>query len=65
VLTTAAMLGFVGGRGMSKATISLVDKTGSWIFSDTKAGSNSNFTDDGDVEDVIKSMVEDMVKAAQ
>lgn len=65
VLTTFALLGFVGGRGMSKATVSLVDKTGTCIFFDSKAGSNSNFTDDGEVEDVVTSMVEDMVKAAQ
>lgn len=65
LLTSLAMVGFVGGRGMSYAYITLVDKSGSSIFFDRKAGSNSNFTNYGEVEDIIKSMVEDMVKAAQ
>lgn len=65
VMTAFAMLGFIGGKGMSYAYLTLVDKTGSSIFYDRKVGSNSNLTDDDDVEDIMRYMVEDIVKAAQ
>lgn len=65
VLTTFAMLGVVGRGGMSNAYISLVDKTGSCIFFDSKPESNDKLTDYGNVESVIESMVENIVKAAK
>jgi len=63
-LTTFAILGVVGRGGMSNAYISLVDKTGTCIFFDKKPESNDKFTDYGNVESVIESMVENIVKAA-
>jgi len=65
VLTTFAMLGVVGKGGRSNAYMSLVDKSGSCIFFDKKPESNDKFTDYGNVESVIESMVENIVKAAQ